>query len=191
VDATWAPLFREERSYTYQTNFSKMQGAHELRWGFEARRLMLDHWQPETANPRGQISFAAGITNVPGQVAVEAEQLRDRPARTELRLRQVDPVLRHGNREWQLAWYFRDRWQVSRRLTLNLGLRYEYFPLINRGDRGIERWDPDTNLVTLGGIGNVPRNNGITVSKRLFAPASASPTAWATRASCARLRHHV
>ena len=31
----------------------------------------------------------------------------------------------------------RDGWQVTRRLTINLGLRYDYYPLINRGDRGI------------------------------------------------------
>ncbi len=73
-------------------------------------------------------------------------------------------------REWQLAGYFRDRWQVDRNLTLNLGLRYEYYPLINRGDRGIERYDPYTNIVYLGGLGNTPMNAGITVSKKLFAP---------------------
>ena len=139
-------------------------------WGFEARRLMLDHWQPETANPRGQISFGSGVTNIPGQVAREgnsfAAALLGLSAGYGKSIQFFDMV----NREWQLAWYFRDRWQVTRRLTLNLGLRYEYFPLINRGDRGIERWDPATNIVTLGGVGNVPFNNGITVSKKLFAP---------------------
>lgn len=170
VDATWAPLFRKERSYTYQTNFSKIQGAHELRWGFEARRLMLDHWQPETANPRGQISFGAGITNIPGQVAREGNSFASALLGLSAGYGKSIQFFDMANREWQLGWYFRDRWQVSRNLTVNLGLRYEFFPLINRGDRGIERWDPTTNIVTLGGIGNVPFNNGITVSKKLFAP---------------------
>ena len=62
----------------------------------------------------------------------------------------------------------RDRWQISRKLTLNLGLRYEYYPLITRADRGIERWDPATNKVTMGGIGNIPSNNGVTTSKKLL-----------------------
>jgi hypothetical protein len=73
-------------------------------------------------------------------------------------------------REWQFGTYIQDRWQATRKLTLNLGLRYEYFPLINRGDRGIERWDPWTNTVFVGGMGDVPRNVGISVSKTLFAP---------------------
>ena len=74
-------------------------------------------------------------------------------------------------REWQYGLYFRDRWQVSRKLTLNVGLRWELYPLLTRGDgRGLERWDPSTNLVTLGGIGNIPQDHGYSVSKKLFAP---------------------
>ena len=84
-------------------------------------------------------------------------------------------------REWQLAFYFRDRWQVSRKLTVNLGLRYEYYPLINRGDRGIERWDPATNIVYFGGLGGTPRDAGITVSKQ-----DTSPRAPAWRTASAR-----
>ncbi len=73
-------------------------------------------------------------------------------------------------REWQFGWYFRDRWQVNRKLTLNIGLRYEYYPLMTRAGKGIEQLDPYTNLVSLGGRGNVPNNAGISVSKKLFAP---------------------
>jgi hypothetical protein len=170
VGATWAPLFRKERSYTYQTNFSKISGAHELRWGFEPRRLELNHWQPETANPRGAISFSGGTTIVTGQPSREPNAFAAALLGLVSSYSKSIQFLEMKTREWQLAWYIRDRWQVNRRLTLNLGLRYEYYPLINRGDRGIERWDPYTNIVYLGGLGNVPRNAGIEVSKKLFAP---------------------
>ena len=167
---TWTPVWRHERSYTYQTNFSKIHGSHEIRWGMEARRLELNHWQPETGNPRGAINFGAGVTATQGQttrapnsyaaallglVSSYSKSLQNYEMRT---------------REWQLAWYLRDNWHVSRKLTVNLGLRYEYYPLINRGDKGIERWDPATNIVYFGGQGGTPRDAGVTVSKRLFAP---------------------
>ena len=59
---------------------------------------------------------------------------------------------------------------MSRKLTLNLGLRYEYYPLMTRAGYGIEQLNPYTNQVALGGRGNTPENAGISVSKKLFAP---------------------
>ena len=64
-------------------------------------------------------------------------------------------------RENQLAWYLRDRWNVAEKLTLNAGLRLDYYPLMNRVGRGIERLDYSTYQVILGGIGGQPDNAGI------------------------------
>ena len=171
IAATWAPVWRAERSYTYQTNFSKLNGAHEFRWGFELRRMELNHWQPETANPRGEINFASGITNNPSQTNTTAANSYA-AALLGLASSYTKSIqyFEMKTREWQYSLYFRDRWQVNRNLTLNLGLRYEIFPLLNRGDRGLERWDPATNIATFGGLGGVPRENGMSVSKKLFAP---------------------
>ena len=69
-----------------------------------------------------------------------------------------------------MGWYARDRWQVTRNLTINIGLRYEFYPLMTRAGKGMERYDPNTNQVSLGGRGNVPKDAGITVSHKLFAP---------------------
>ncbi len=45
-------------------------------------------------------------------------------------------------REWQHALYFRDRWNVSPKLTLDLGLRWEFYPIMKRADgRGLDRLD--------------------------------------------------
>jgi outer membrane receptor protein involved in Fe transport len=170
VTATWAPVERHERAYTFQTNMTKVWGAHEVRWGFEPRRLEMNHWQPETANPRGYIEFWGGVTATQGQTTRSPNQFATAMlGLTSYYSKSIQYMLMQ-TREWQLGWYVRDRWQVNRKLTINLGLRYEYYPLINRGDRGIERWDPNTNIVYFGGLGNTPRSNGIEVSKKLFAP---------------------
>ena len=42
-------------------------------------------------------------------------------------------------RENQYGLYVNDRWQVNDKLTVNLGLRYEYYPLMSRADRGLEQ----------------------------------------------------
>lgn len=165
------PNFYADQSYTYSTNFSKIQGAHEFRWGVDMIRHAMNHWQPEIANPRGNLSPTGNATVLQGQVAranhTYAAGLLDILGSANKSVQFFDMK----TREWQYGLYFRDRWQVNRKLTLNVGLRWEFYPLMNRGDgRGLERWDPSTNLVTIGGLGNIPMNNGLSVSKKLFAP---------------------
>jgi hypothetical protein len=167
---TWTPVWRHERSYTYASNFSKIHGAHEIRFGADIRRLELNHWQPETANPRGLITFGGGTTNVSSQTSRAPNSYAAALLGLVSSYGKSLQYYEMKTRENQLAFYLRDRWQVSRKVTVNLGLRYEYYPLINRGDRGIERWDPATNIVYFGGLGGTPRDAGVTVSHRNFAP---------------------
>jgi hypothetical protein len=130
----------------------------------------LNHWQPETSNPRGSIGFSSGTTNISGQTARAQNSYAAALLGYVNNYSKSVQYFEMKTREWQYAFYARDNWHVSKRVTLNLGLRYEYYPLINRGDRGIERWDPYTNIVYFGGLGNTPRDAGLQVSKRLFAP---------------------
>ena len=167
----YLPLFRKERAYTYTTNATKIHGPHELRWGFDLVRYHMDHWQPEVgAGPRGSITFGGDVTGARGYTANYLNQYAAFLLGLPTSMAKTVQFFEMTNREWQFGWYVRDRWQVSRKLTVNLGLRYEYYPLITRKDRGIERWDPATNLAYFGGIGGNPNNVGITTSKRLFAP---------------------
>ncbi|HET8547517.1 MAG TPA: TonB-dependent receptor [Bryobacteraceae bacterium] len=168
--STPLPWWRWERSQTYSTNFSKINRGHELRFGFDMVHHALTHWQPETANPRGEINFSGNTTMVRGGTARTPNTYAAALLGFVASYNKSIQYLMMETREWQFGWYLRDRWQVSKRLTLNLGLRYEYYPLMTRGDRGVERWDPQTNLVTIGGLGGIPKNNGITTSKKLFAP---------------------
>lgn len=167
----WMPLFRNDRSYTYTMNFSKVKGAHELRWGIDTVRHAMNHWQPEVSGgPRGNLSPGANGMVLQGQVAQSTHAYAAGLHGILGSATKAVQLFDMQTREWQHGFYFRDRWQVTRNFTLNLGARYEFYPLINRGDRGIERWDPVTNIVTMGGVGNVPFNNDITVSKKLIAP---------------------
>ena len=92
---TWTPVWRHERSYTYATNFSKIHGAHEIRFGGDIRRLELNHWQPETANPRGLITFGSGVTNVSSQTAQTPNSYAAALLGPGFVLREIHPVLRN------------------------------------------------------------------------------------------------
>jgi outer membrane receptor protein involved in Fe transport len=169
--SSWQPYFYKERTYTFTTNATKMRGSHELRWGFDLVRYHMDQWQPEVSGgPRGSITFSGDATGARGYTSNYLNSYATFLLGLTTSMQKAVQLFQYTNREWQFGWYFRDRWQASRKLTLNLGLRYEYYPLITRIDRGIERWDPATNLVHMGGIGSNPRNAGMSTSKKLFAP---------------------
>ena len=74
-------------------------------------------------------------------------------------------------REWQHSLYFRDRWTPTTKLTLDLGLRYELYPIMHRADgRGLDRLDLTNLDVIIAGRGGNPQNNGMSMSKDNFAP---------------------
>jgi hypothetical protein len=169
--AGWQPYFYNERSLTYTTNATKMRGPHEIRFGFDMVRFQMDQWQPEVSGgPRGSITFSGDATGARGYNSTYLNSYATFLLGLTTNIQKSVQLFQYTNREWQYGWYVRDRWQVTRRLTINAGVRYEYYPLISRADRGIERWDPGTNLVYMGGVGNNPKNVGITTSKKLLAP---------------------
>ncbi len=169
---TWNPYFYGDTSYTMTQNFSLMKGSHDIRFGFEGVRHWLNHYQPELgAGPRGRFNYAQATTGLLGQPTnqynAQAAFFLGMPTSVSKSL-QWSKMTSFNN---QLAFFVRDRWQVSRKLTVNLGLRYELYPMMTRsGFGGIEQWDEKTNLVQLGGRGSNPKDLGISTSKKLFAP---------------------
>lgn len=169
---SWMPVTRLEESYTGSANVTWIKGSHEIRAGFDLVRHHLNHWQPEIGyGPRGGFGFGGGETALkggasPNQYNGYAAFLLGLSDDAE---KSLQNILATG-REWQLGWYIRDRWQVNRNLTINIGLRYEFYPLMTRQGTGIERLDPSTNQVYLGGYGSTPKDAGISVSKALFSP---------------------
>lgn len=178
---TWNPYFYGDTTYTMTQNFSVIKSSHEIRFGFEGVRHWLNHYQPELgAGPRGRFNYSQATTgtrlaNSAGALAATATSQFNSQAAFFLGL----PTTVSKSLQWskmtsfnyQLAFFLRDRWQVSRKLTVNLGLRYEMYPMMTRsGYGGIEQWDEKTNLVQLGGRGDNPKDLGISTSKLLFAP---------------------
>ena len=170
----WSPLFRNDETRALTTNAAWIKGSHEIRFGLDLRRYHVNHWQPEagSAGPRGRFDFTGGVTSLAGGPSTNqyngyADFLLGLPRTVSKSVQWMAPM---STREWQLAGYVRDRWQMSSAMTLNLGLRYEYFPLMTRAWMGIERYDPSTNRVLRGGFDGVPDGAGTGVSGKKFAP---------------------
>ena len=63
-----------------------------------------------------------------------------------------------GN-EWQYAFYARDRWQVNSKLTLNLGLRFDYYSPFSEVAMSTVRVVPDPTIDCTDIIGKVFDDN--------------------------------
>ena len=168
----WNPIFRDERTYSVAANMTKVAGKHEFRGGYLVNFLYLDHWQPESGNPRGQFVFATNATALRG--GAQAGNFYNQWASFMMGLvgtasKSIQNELMTG-REWQHGLFFRDRWAVSPKLTLDLGIRWEYYPIMGRANRGIERVDLATLETILGGVGGNPNNVGLEASWDNFAP---------------------
>jgi hypothetical protein len=170
-NAGWNPLYREERTYSLTTNVTKLKGAHEFRAGYLMNFLKLDHWENTISNPRGVFSFAGNATAARG---AQTSNFYNTYAAFLLGLvSTADRNMVHElmtTREWQHGLYFRDRWTASPRLTLALGVRWEYYPIMTRAERGMERVDLATLDMLLGGRGGNPKNVGLAAGKDNFAP---------------------
>jgi len=173
---TYMPYRRRDPQFNYQANLNWLRGSHDLRFGMDLTYQQLNHTQPEfyggTQGGAGGFTFSTTMATLRGGPAgnqwnAYASFLLGLPSSIGKIIQFPDE---YGTRTSMYSFYVRDRWQVSRKLTFSFGTRWEYFPIPTRPDRGLERYDMGTNKMHVCGVGVVPRDCGVQVSKRLFAP---------------------
>jgi len=170
---TWSPAYRDEGTVSFSTNVTKLAGRHDFRVGYRLDYLSLDNWQPERANPRGSFSFAGNGTRTFGTGSQTSNFYNTYAAFLLGLVNTASKSFQYElftGREWQHAMFVRDRWTVNQKLTLDLGLRWEYYPIMRRADRQIEMLDLQTLDVLIGGVGGNPSNMGLVAPKDGLTP---------------------
>jgi hypothetical protein len=144
-------LFRDNQ-YVSSNNLSWNKGAHALRFGFEYTKYDINHFQPQASNgPRGGFNFTGGITTGTGATTLYngwADFLLGLPQSMGKDLQYMNPAT---VRMPSYGFYARDNWQVSRKLTIDYGMRFEIYPAPRRDHWAGERYDPNTDKVYRGG----------------------------------------
>jgi hypothetical protein len=153
IAATNGPAYQHNQVWQFGDNLSINKGTHFLTMGalIYRRNFSFD----EALNPRGTFTFDGRTTTLGGAT----------PARENTFAAYLlgmatggavspNPFANRMDHTWQ-SYYAQDDWKVTRNLTLNLGLRYDYFA------QPVERGKV-TNFELNGAI------PGFTVSRQLF-----------------------
>jgi hypothetical protein len=179
--------------YSYSSALQWVKGSHALKFGGEQRIFFNNFWQPD--DPTGIFDFSRDVTTSQPNASLGdlnqgnpfATILTGFPFGASLH---IVPAVADKSKE--TAFYVQDDWKVTPRLTLNLGLRYEwstpYSERHNRiqfsnftGDTGISipvSRDASGEFPQFGQIGTLPgtsvfatsgRRNA-TVDRNNFAP---------------------
>jgi hypothetical protein len=161
------PWDRSERTVEFATVFTKVKANHTIKFGedFRHTRDFLLQTQDQ-GGPRGEFQFRAGQTALPTDTASNggfanlfASFLLDLPSIVRRDLKVTDP----GVRFWAFFSFIQDKWAVTPKLTIDLGLRHEYYtPFIGLVDQGgLSNYDPSTNTLRVAGYSAVPENVGV------------------------------
>src|SRR3954466_1694284 len=177
ITELYMPYIRQDNQYQAVANLTWMKGEHNVRFGTDIYYQGLNHTQPELSSgdnfgARGGFRFRGGPTQLPGGPSGNSFNawgafllgLPDQLGRLN------ETVAPYTTRMRSYSFYARDQRQVPNPFAVSYGARYEYFPVPTRVDRGLERYNPDTNMMEIGGVGSVPTDIGMSVEKGLFAP---------------------
>lgn len=163
------PLVNTDNLFTAVDTWSKSLRTHTVKWGIEAHRDRMDRFQPQGANlgPRGLFQFNPGTTQLNGGPGLGpygsfvnsfASYMIGAPDETSRTFQTVTPT----NRQTQIAGFIQDTYQVSSKLTLDLGVRYEWYsPVVPRYKGGASNYDPNSNTLLIAGYGDVNLATGV------------------------------
>jgi hypothetical protein len=128
---TIGPRDRLNQLWQISDNVSVRIGTHALKIGMSIARR---NWTfDEAVNPRGTFNFDGTVTAA-GATATRDHQFADflLGLATSAQV-SVEPFATRMNNWWQ-SYYVQDDWKLTPNLTVNAGLRYEYFsPPVQRG----------------------------------------------------------
>jgi hypothetical protein len=171
------PWDRSETTWSVATTVTKLLKTHTVKLGGEWRhnRDMLLQTQ-DAGGPRGLFNFLASGTGLPSDTASLtgvansfAAFLLDWPRGVTRDLKVIDQP---GTQHAATFLFVHDKWQARSNVTVDLGLRWEYYtPLTGlEGAGSLSNYDPTTNTLRVGGYGETSNAVGVDNTFKNFSP---------------------
>ncbi len=165
------PWIRGESNIDFVNNWTKIIRNHTIMFGGDLRRVRDDLLQDQTYSPRGVFTFSdvqssdsRGKTNIANDIA---SFLFDLPSGVGRDLNTYFPAYR----QWWFFAFASDKWQATSKLTVDAGVRWEFYPPATpKVAGGFSNYDPINNNLVIAGIGGNPSNLGMETRYRYFSP---------------------
>jgi hypothetical protein len=170
------PWDRSEKTWNVATTLTRLLNTHTVKFGGEWRNNVDVLLQTQDAGgPRGNFNFNTSGTGVPSESASLgvansfASFLLDWPNGVQRDLKVIDQP---GTKHWATALFVHDKWQARSNVTVDLGLRWEYYnPLEGIEGKGtLANYDPATNTIRVAGYGDTTNAVNVKRTFRNFAP---------------------
>lgn len=175
-------LFRDNQ-FTTDVNLSWTKGKHATKYGATYYHFDLNHFQPTSgggvSSPRGGFQFQGAMTSNSTSGISEYNALADMilglPNNgTGIAVAKETQLTNPNSLRWsEYGAYAQDQWNATSKLTVNFGIRYEFYPTAYRDHQGVFRLDPSlpqTANVEAGGVGGNPEDAGIKAGWGMIAP---------------------
>ena len=171
------PWDRSEQTWNIVSSMTKLMQRHTIKFGGEWRKNRDILLQTQDAGgSRGRFAFNASGTGSPAETASLsgianpfAAFLLDWPNTVQRDLKVIDQP---GTRHWATAAFIQDKWQPRSNLTIDLGLRWEFYKPLSgvEGQGTLSNYDPSTNTLHVAGYGSTSNSLNVKNYYKNFGP---------------------
>ncbi|HEV2730903.1 MAG TPA: TonB-dependent receptor [Terriglobales bacterium] len=141
--STYLPSVEKQNSYVFTDNLTWIHGRHSWKYGTELRFEQFTIFQP--AESRGDMGFGSDFTDNPASPTTGSGAFTGGAFATFLLgipdFGDISSLHNIDYRRQIYSGYAEDDWKATDRLTLNLGLRYEFFSTIKEHNNELATFD--------------------------------------------------
>ena len=143
------PAVEPNGSAIFTNDTTWVHGNHSIRWGAEVRKYFYD--EDFRGNTTGTFTFGAWQTADPQNDGTTGYSFASFMLGDVAKSSQTIDKANPKSRVWNPAFYVADDWKVTRRLTLNIGLRWDIVGGVTETTLALPDWAPRRRIPDAGG----------------------------------------
>ncbi|MBS1876535.1 MAG: TonB-dependent receptor [Acidobacteria bacterium] len=162
------PIFRRENTFEYVDNVNYTHGSHTLKMGVDFRRRQLTIYQTNQGN--GRFNFSTALTDSRQPAGTGGDSMASFILGYATLIAHDYTLNWPGERGSEVGLYVADDWRATKKLTINIGMRWDYYsPFSEVGNRWAN-FNPTTAKIDIAGQNGVDKYAGVLPYYKNFGP---------------------